>query len=60
MANACALCFESTRAHQSPDVEALRDAEHHAAIRVPAQLDDRNWRFARGYGFRALASLAPE
>jgi len=30
MANACALCFESTRAHQSPDVEALRDAEHHA------------------------------
>jgi len=30
MANACVLCFESTRAHQSPDVEALRDAEHHA------------------------------
>jgi DNA-binding winged helix-turn-helix (wHTH) protein len=30
MANACALCFESTRVHQSPDVEALRDAEHHA------------------------------
>jgi len=30
MANACALCFESTRAHLSPDVEALRYAEHHA------------------------------
>jgi DNA-binding winged helix-turn-helix (wHTH) protein len=30
MANACALSFESTRAHASPDVEALRQAVHHA------------------------------
>ena len=30
MANACALSFESTRTHASPDLEALRDAVHHA------------------------------
>ena len=30
MANACALGFESTRAHAVPDVEALRRAVHHA------------------------------
>jgi DNA-binding winged helix-turn-helix (wHTH) protein len=30
MANACALGFESTRTHASPDLEALRDAVHHA------------------------------
>ena len=30
MANACALTFESTRAHPAPDVEALRQAVHHA------------------------------
>jgi tetratricopeptide (TPR) repeat protein len=30
MANACALSFESTRAHAAPDVEALRRAVHHA------------------------------
>jgi DNA-binding winged helix-turn-helix (wHTH) protein len=30
MANACALTFESTRAHAAPDVEALRRAVHHA------------------------------
>jgi DNA-binding winged helix-turn-helix (wHTH) protein len=30
MANACALSFESTRAHAVPDVEALRRAVHHA------------------------------
>jgi DNA-binding winged helix-turn-helix (wHTH) protein len=30
MANACALCFEATRAHATPDLEALRDASHHA------------------------------
>lgn len=30
MANACALSFESTRAHAKPDVEALHQAVHHA------------------------------
>jgi DNA-binding winged helix-turn-helix (wHTH) protein len=30
MANACALNFESTRAHAAPDVEGLRRAVHHA------------------------------
>ena len=30
MANACALGFESTRAHAAPDVEALGRAVHHA------------------------------
>jgi DNA-binding winged helix-turn-helix (wHTH) protein len=30
MANACALTFESTRTHALPDVEALRQAVHHA------------------------------
>jgi DNA-binding winged helix-turn-helix (wHTH) protein/Flp pilus assembly protein TadD len=30
MANACALTFESTRAHAAPDVEVLRHAVHHA------------------------------
>jgi len=30
MANACALSFESTRAHVAPDAEALRRAVHHA------------------------------
>jgi DNA-binding winged helix-turn-helix (wHTH) protein len=29
MANACALTFESTRTHASPDLEALRRAAHH-------------------------------
>ena len=29
MANACALTFESTRTHASPDLEALRHAAHH-------------------------------
>jgi DNA-binding winged helix-turn-helix (wHTH) protein/Flp pilus assembly protein TadD len=30
MANACALCFESTRAHHTSDLDALREAAHHA------------------------------